>query len=543
MRRLQRTVGAVGALASVGALIAVGSVAYAFRTPQQRDLGNEPSSIWLASPDHREIDKVNGLVDAPSRASADTYQTGSSGPIMLVRMRDKVIIVELASRRATTVDDATLDSTWATPPAGASLTTDGSTLYAVQPDGTEIIPVDSTTMATNAQPIPVDPVQAWLTAAGALWVRGSRGVDEIQGTRRRHIDIPAPRALATSRDGVAAFDGDGRTVRFLHDGRVRRTIRFPVDLTLADPAGFASAPESDTVAILDRAGRLCFFDPDRSAVRGAHDLGPTDTSQPFLSGDHAYVAHGGELLDADLISATTAVTPVVVSQNATQVELFQTDGFLWANANGPDAVAIHDGRIHHLVKYSDATPIARPSNSPPSPPPSTVAPSPTKTNDAPSRSPTSKRPSSSARPRPTTSVGGSTPPAGGGTISSPPTNTSCRNHKVHIAVPHANQTGASPKVAVHICIQPPPHAQYWIVDQAEDGGRWFAKLNVSANDTYTVHLLAGAEAGSKRTFYVVEADTSADIEWLKDLAAHDDGDGAELPSSITPVSNGVLTTR
>jgi hypothetical protein len=113
---------------------------------------------------------------------------------------------------------------------------------------------------------------------------------------------------------------------------------------------------------------------------------------------------------------------------------------------------------------------------------------------------------------------------------------------VSIAVPNADHTGGSPQINVTVCVAPAGGHQYWIVDQSDDSGKWYAKRMISGSGRYPVRLGDGAEAGSGRTFYVVDAHGD-DIPGLIDLAADDDGGGRDLPNSITKASNGRHTVR
>src|SRR5690349_19671298 len=116
---LRQALGPALAVLVMGGVVTAGSLAYAFRTPQHPDPGDVPSTIWLPSPDHRSIDKVNGLVDAPAFAGVDSYPL--TGAATFVRLRDRIVIADLTGTRATTVDDATLSTTTADLPPGTSL--------------------------------------------------------------------------------------------------------------------------------------------------------------------------------------------------------------------------------------------------------------------------------------------------------------------------------------------------------------------------------------------------------------------------------------
>jgi hypothetical protein len=512
------------AVGVIGFVLAAAGLAYAFRAPQREDVVDLSARIWLPSPAVGQLHEVNGLVDAP--ALATTGQIDGVRPTDVVQNVEHVVLVDGPAGTAVVIDTATLARSAALPvPGGEQVAGDGTDLFALHRGGTNVARLDAGTLSAGPAST-VAPIQDWTTAHGHLWILVADGVVTMTGDEPHTVDVPGAARIVASRDGVAVLDTDG-VVHFVRDSEVRR--RVPVGRTGA----FAAGDHTDTIAVLDAAGTLSVHDPDRPDGSTTRSIGTGSDAVPYLSADTVYAVDGAELVvaakDAAVARSRIGEGPVTV---------LRSDGFLWANTRGADAVAIHAGEAHHLIKYPAPT-TAPPATTPPpfatTPPQTTTRrPTPTRrpeTTRTPTRAPTETK-TQTKTPGPATS-----------TVSPADPTAACNGRSTKISVANRTETGANPIITVRVCTAPQPGHEYWIVDQNADGGRWWAKRQITRSGTYTVTLREGALPGSKRTFWIVDAH-GAGVQWIHDLARDDTGSGgASLPSTVKRVSNGVETTR
>ncbi|HEV2639886.1 MAG TPA: hypothetical protein VGX23_32435 [Actinocrinis sp.] len=92
-----------------------------------------------------------------------------------------------------------------------------------------------------------------------------------------------------------------------------------------------------------------------------------------------------------------------------------------------------------------------------------------------------------------------------------------------------------------LCSAIPAGAHLWIVSVA--GGKYYAKIEITAPGTYPVALGGDTKVGGSRTFELVEATSAADETWL--VSDHDnDGNQNFARTTLhgTVVSNAAPNT-
>ncbi|MFE3267840.1 WD40 repeat domain-containing protein [Streptomyces sp. NPDC059215] len=313
--------------------------------------------------------------------------------------------------------------------------------------------------------MPVSDGSVWVTTPRTAMVHAVRSGRVDPGAP---IGLPNDRVVLTElRGSVVAVDTSQGFYTLLTASQ-RRSRRIPLPDEAASSGSVAAVGASSSTArhllVLLADGTLLVIDPDSGSLVATVRTGVGDRKSgappPVESSGIVFLAdaQNGRILRWDE-SGAAFLPAVQVTRSGAELELFEQDGYVWANhAAGPEAMVAHGRSVREVRKYGSRT--ARPGKSPapgtvrsmpasPSSPPSATVTagqgSPASHVPVPTQSSSPTTPTTSGPPGPGPS---STAPSAPSTLTPTASNTSGSELYLLSSVPFGGDPAFDPGAAV-----------------------------------------------------------------------------------------------